>query len=101
MSIMKRSDYLKILQYYKITPPKNNKTLKRKAENILATKLCRCIKRIGGKDESKAIGICTRSIFNKKGLTRGPFKCKKKTRRVAISKTRGSRSRTVKNRKGI
>jgi len=97
---MTQTDYLKILRYYKITPPKNNKTLKRKAEDILATKLCRCIKRIGGENESRAIGLCTRSIFNKKGLTRGPFKCKKSTRRVTISKTRKARSRTVKKRRG-
>ncbi len=86
MKSLTRKDYLKILHYYKITPPKNNKTLKKKAETILATKLCRCIKRIGGKDESKAIGVCTRSIFNKKGFNRGPFKCKKTSRYVTISK---------------
>lgn len=72
-----KKDYLKVLQYYKIDVPKDYKTLKQKAQDIIAEKLCRCIKKVDPKDEGRAIGVCTRSVLNKKGLSRGTFKCKK------------------------
>ena len=52
----------------------------------MASKLCGCIKKVGP-DEGKSIGICTRTIFNNKGYTRGKFKCKKR-RFVQFTKTR-------------
>jgi len=76
------TDYSKILKYYKLKIPKNKKTLKLVAEDILAKKLCGCIKKIdtfkNKKSESSAIAICTNSIFSKKGLKRGKFTCKNK-----------------------
>ena len=70
------TDYKKILNYYGINIPKSANTLKKTAEDILAEKLCSCIKKVGGKDnESRAIGVCTRTVLNKKGLSRGKFKC--------------------------
>ena len=43
---LSNKDYLDILQYYKIkTNNLNNKQIKSRAENILAGKLCRCIKK--------------------------------------------------------
>ena len=83
---LSKKDYVKILNYYKMRIPSNKKTLKKRAENVLAIKLCRCIKKVDPKDEEKAIGVCSRSIFNKKGLTRGKFKCKKGTRKVSFKK---------------
>ena len=71
-------DYTKILNFYKIPIPKSNKTLKQKANKILSTKLCRCIKKLDPVNEARSIGICTKTIFNTKGYTRGKFKCKKK-----------------------
>ena len=42
---LSNKDYLDILKYYKIkTTNLNNKQIKSRAENILANKLCRCIK---------------------------------------------------------
>ena len=41
-----KKDYIKILKYYKLSVPKNRKTLKKRAEKVLATKLCRCIKKV-------------------------------------------------------
>jgi len=82
-----KKDYIKILTYYKLSIPKKIGTLKKKAESVLADKLCRCIKKVDPKDEGRAIGVCTRSVINKKGLTRGTFKCKKGSRRVDINKT--------------
>jgi hypothetical protein len=76
------SDYKNILGFYNQTIPKNKTDLKAAAEDILALKLCSCIKKINPilskKNEPRAIGICSKSVFNNKGLSRGTFKCKKK-----------------------
>jgi hypothetical protein len=89
-------DYTKILNYYKISIPKSKRLLKLQAEQILAEKLCRCIKKIEPVNEARSIGICTKSIFNRKGFTRGKFECKKK-RKVTFRKTNSTK--TMKNRK--
>ena len=81
------NDYKKILEFYKISIPKSKRLLKNKAEKILAIKLCRCIKKVGLKNESRSIGICTKTILNRKGFTRGKFKCKGK-QTVSFSKTK-------------
>jgi hypothetical protein len=95
-SNLTKGDYIKILNFYKVPIPESSKKLKLEAEKLLAEKLCRCIKSVDPKNEPKSIGICTRTIFNKKGLKRGSFKCKKnqnvtfkkntKTRKNRISK---------------
>ena len=88
MSSMKlnNSDYKTILNYYNLPIPNHKSTLKNKAEQILSEKLCRCIKKVGKsvKSESKAIGICTRSIFKRKGLKRGKFTCQKRDGKQSI-----------------
>lgn len=101
MGILKQSDYIKILNYYDIafSPKDSSKTIKHKAETILAEKLCKCIKKVKKSDsvdagsddndnqsesESKAIAICSNSIFEKKGLERGLFDCKKKPKLINI-----------------
>lgn len=78
MLTITNKDYIKILEYYKIEIPTSTKLLKEKATNILAQKLCRCIKKVDPTNEAKSIGICTKTIFNKKGYQRGTFQCKKK-----------------------
>lgn len=95
MSSLTNKDYINILTFYKINLPKTKLETKRLAEDILASKLCRCIKRIDVVNESKSIGICTKTIFNKKKLTRGKFKCTgkmyvnfKKTRKVKNKKNK-------------
>lgn len=80
-------DYKNILDFYNIPKPKSNKQIKEKAEDIMATKLCKCIKTFNKKDEVKAIAICSKSIFTKKGYKRGAFKCLVK-RKVNITKKR-------------
>jgi hypothetical protein len=82
---LKKNDYIKILNYYKIHVPKSYKKLKIEAEKILSQKLCRCIKKVDIKNEAKSIGICTKTVLNNKGLTRGKFKCKGK-RTITIKK---------------
>ena len=94
---MNSTDYKNILDYYKIPIPKSNILLKQIAEQILAEKLCKCIKQVDSRNEAKSIGICTKNIFNKKGLTRGSFKCKGK-KFVTFRKTSSSK-KTIKKRK--
>jgi len=79
-------DYTKILNYYNIEVPANKKETKRLAEDVLAEKLCECIKKVSPDNEPKSIGICTRSIFKNKGLKRGTFNCRGK-RHVKLFKT--------------
>ena len=75
---LSKTDYIKILKFYNIRIPNTTKTMKNKAEQILAEKLCKCIKNVGVNNEPKAIGICTRTVINNKGLYRGTFRCIKK-----------------------
>ncbi len=85
-------DYTSILNYYNINIPKSRKLIKQKAEKIMAQKLCKCIKKIDKNYEAKSIGICTKTIFNRKGYIRGDFQCKKK-QSVKIRKNRKNRTR--------
>ena len=79
-------DYISILKYYNKNIPKSKILIKNQAEKIMAQKLCKCIKKVDPIYEAKSIGICTKSIFNRKGLTRGQFQCKK-TQSVKFKKT--------------
>ena len=87
MSEITINDYKQILEFYNKPIPKSKRLLRVEAEKIMATKLCRCIKKLDTGFEQKAIGICTKTIFNNKGLTRGKFKCKGK-RNVTFNKTK-------------
>jgi hypothetical protein len=84
-----KKDYQNILSYYKMSTNGSFTKLKKEAENILSSKLCRCIKKVGSstkpKNESRAIGICTKTILSRKGITRGKFKCKGK-RNITLKK---------------
>ncbi len=81
------SDYVKILNYYKIEIPGTKKLVKEEATKILGEKMCRCIKKVDPVNEARSIGICTKSVFLRKGLTRGKFSCKGK-RLLKFRKTR-------------
>lgn len=98
-----KSDYIKILKYYDLKVPSKTEDIKKTAEKILSEKLCKCIKKVSPDNEAKAIGVCTRSIFNRKGLTRSKFSCKKE-KNVTFSKTKRNltvpqtKNKTLKNR---
>ena len=82
MTELTTNDYKKILEFYGVTMPKSPRLIKNAADKILAQKLCRCIKKVEknvkNTSEGRAIGICTKTIFNAKGYTRGKFKCRGK-----------------------
>jgi len=75
---MKNEDYINILNFYKLSLPGTMKNIKRKASRVISNKFCRCIKALETKYKSgKAIGICTRSVINRKGFKRGKWTCDK------------------------
>ena len=89
MSTLSTRDYKAILRFYNIDYSNmKNKQVKVIAENALATKLCRCIKKVDPKDEAKSIGICTDSVIGKKGLAIHGFTCKKKPKLKKNRKTK-------------
>ena len=89
MSQITINDYKHILEFYNKPIPKTQILIKKHAEHIMATKLCKCIKQVALKikNEPRSIGICSKTIFNRKGLSRGKFSCKKK-QKVEFKKTR-------------
>ena len=92
--MLTKKDYIKILNYYKLKIPESNKLIKEKASDILAIKLCRCLR----KTNNVSVGICSKAIFNKKGLQRKKFTCKKK-QKVSFAKLSNNAKVTRKNRK--
>ena len=89
------ADYVKILHHYQgdRATRKNKKSIKERAHNILAQKLCRCIKPNDDDyskegDEGRRIGYCTKSIFNRKGLRQHGFRCKTKNGNIRPKMTR-------------
>jgi hypothetical protein len=90
MTTLTNNDYKTILEYYNKSIPKSNRLLKLEAEKIMSSKLCRCIKKVDPENEAKSIGICTKTIFNNKGYTRGKFKCKGKSK-VTFNKSKTMR----------
>ena len=94
MSQLTINDYKHILEFYNKPIPKSQILIKKKGQHILATKLCKCIKKVGVKIkiEPRSIGICTKTIFNRNGFTRGKFTCKKK-QSVELKKTNKTKTR--------
>jgi hypothetical protein len=76
------NDYKSILKYYNIDIiGMKNSIIKKNAEDILAEKLCRCIKAVDktkSKNETKAIAVCKNSVLTKKNLKISKFTCKTK-----------------------
>ena len=77
MTNLTNNDYKKILEFYKLSIPKSKRLLKFKAEKIITSILCKCIKKVDKVNEARSIGICTKTVINNKGFTRGKFTCKK------------------------
>jgi hypothetical protein len=82
MSALTKKDYGVILHYYGVeTKGLKLQDLRNTALDILANKLCRCIKKVGD-PETKSVPICKDSIFGKKGLELSRFKCKDKPKLI-------------------
>lgn len=83
------NDYKKIVDYYNLSKPKN-KSYKQVAEETLAGKLCRCIKKVKNDkiNEKAAIALCRENIFKKRNIDFYNFKCKEKQKLVHKKKTK-------------
>jgi len=91
MNSLTKRDHITILKYYSI--PYNNLTnfeMEHAAEDILATKLCRCIKKVekNTNNKKKAIAVCTNSIFKRRNLKVYKYKCDKGHKLITNKKTR-------------
>jgi hypothetical protein len=80
-----QNDYKSILGFYNIScSTLSPNKIKNLAEDILANKLCRCIKKVQKKeflkDEKKPIAICKKSVLGRKQIQTPNFKCKPKAR---------------------
>tara|TARA_X000001036_G_C20414920_1_gene698635 strand:+ start:132 stop:479 length:348 start_codon:yes stop_codon:yes gene_type:complete len=76
-----RSEYIEILNFYNIKFNQNMplNLLRKSVEKIIATKLCRCIKKVNNEThESRAVGICNKSVIKNKNLAIYKFSCKKR-----------------------
>lgn len=103
MESITAEEYNAVLRYYDIDATgMTSKQRKRKAEDILATKLCRCIKKVEDKVEEKtqAIAICTDSVISKKDLKVSGFKCDKKKKVKGLSRRRRSTEKRKTKRSG-
>tara|TARA_B110000483_G_scaffold243427_1_gene333185 strand:- start:968 stop:1291 length:324 start_codon:yes stop_codon:yes gene_type:complete len=78
-------DYLDIMRFYRIDVSNmTKKNIKKKAENILANKLCKCIKKVGPmlKTEQNTIALCRKSVMANKNIINYGFKCKGKNKLI-------------------
>ena len=77
MSQLNQEDYKTVLNYYNLNIPKNRSQIKQKAEDIIAQKLCNCVKKINTSvtEQPQSIGICKNSVLKKKNLKIYKFKC--------------------------
>jgi hypothetical protein len=85
------SDYKAILYYYNVeVDTLSKKQIKLQAEEMLAVKLCRCIKKVNAtrKDNTRSIAICRNRVIKRKGLATSGFKCKRKPRLLPFKKTK-------------
>jgi len=89
------NDYAKILEHYGKKVPKINKIIdknktRKLAEKTIAQKMCKCIKSVNKyskRNEAVSIGICRKSILNRRALSIASFKCRKTPRLTGKNKT--------------
>tara|TARA_Y100001970_G_scaffold32900_1_gene40797 strand:+ start:1376 stop:1714 length:339 start_codon:yes stop_codon:yes gene_type:complete len=106
MSSLSNKDFRTILKHYKLKIPRNKKKTRKRAVNVLASKLCRCIKKVSKKKNKRtrkkykkraSTAICTSSIFKKRGLVHSRFSCKKTPKLYINKKNKRYLSKTRKN----
>ena len=97
------TDYLNIMKFYKIDVSNMGKNeIKMVAEDILANKLCKCIKKITPllKKEQNAIAVCKKSVLHTKKIKSFGFRCKKRARfitKIGTNKNLAKYKRVRKN----
>lgn len=73
MKKLTKRDYRKITKFYK-----SKKHTRKNALKTISRKFCSCVEKVKAKKKGEAIGICTKSVINRKGFKRGKFSCKRK-----------------------
>ena len=102
-----KKDYETILEYYNLNDDKNMsfEEMKQSGEKILATKLCRCIKKVTKQNpelkEQNSLGICRDRLFNKRNLDFYNFKCKEKYTLLPKKKSKQKKKVLYKTKKNI
>ena len=87
-------DYEMIINHYGKRVPKTARSKKKKAEDLMALKLCSCIKkitrksRIKPKNEGRSIGFCSVAVIKNRGMKYKSFTCKKPRQIKNLKKTR-------------
>ena len=90
---LSHADYLNIMKFYKIDVSNISKKIKIMAEDILANKLCKCIKVAPlMKNEQNAIAVCRKSVCGEK-ITNFGFGVK----RERVSFPKGNKQKFSKN----
>jgi hypothetical protein len=108
-------DYKKVLIYYNQSVPKSNRQTKKKAEKLLANKLCKCIQKVKKSFRarnktmknkellSSSVGVCRDSVLHRKNIDVHQFKCDKTqklgnypNKRFSLSKYKKSKNITGK-----
>jgi len=87
---LSHTDYLNIMKFYKLNIVNMGKSeIKILAEDILANKLCKCIKKITPllKKEQNAIAVCKKSVLHNKNVKSFGFRCKKRARFIPMKGT--------------
>ena len=79
MASLTLNDYRAVLSFYGINHMNMiAKEVRKQAQDVLAKKLCRCIKQVDKKDEKKSIAICRKNVLIRKGIDMYGFSCKNK-----------------------
>ena len=94
---METKDYVIILKHYGVPIPKTRKRKRELAEELMSAKMCNCIKSVqkaSKLQEPAAIAICTKSIFQNRGLKYNKLKCKPKPQFVGNKKTKKKLTKT-------
>jgi len=89
-------DYKEILERYK--KPVQRRKIEKTAKNTLRVKLCGCIKKLERMYQSKSLGICSRTIFNRHRLFRGDFECKQDGKMEVTRKRKRQQKEMKRNR---
>ena len=98
---LRKKDYVEILTRYGLPIPQNKTQLKRAADQVLEKKFCKCYAKLKPMYQNRAIGACTRSVYNLKKYTRKlHFKCLD-PRKVDYEPTQIRRSRRIRRRRNV
>ncbi len=97
---LRKKDYVAILNRYGLPIPANKNQLKRTADQILETKFCKCFAKLRPRYGNRAIGACTRSVYNLKKYTRKlHFRCLTDGKFVNYEPTTARKSRRIRSRR--